>query len=702
MTADAGRTGVEMTEPLRPEDPEALGPHRLLGRLGQGGMGRVYLARSRAGRLLAVKAVHAEYAGDPAFRARFRREIDAARRVAGAFTAPVVDADPDGSPPWLATAYVPGPSLRDAVLRHGPLPEGTVRALGAGLAEALAAVHAAGLVHRDLKPSNVLLAADGPRLIDFGISRAADDAALTAAGAVVGSAGYLSPEQAAAEEAGPASDVFSLGATLAFAATGRPPFGDARPEALLYRVGHEDPDLAGVPGPLRGLLAACLQRDPERRPPVGRLPALLLPEPGAAPGAAPAPGEHWLPDPVAAEVAEWSADAANAGDGTSGGGGVGRRWLLAGLAAAGAAAVAGGAIALATRGGSTPRPRPSAEPKITPRRLWSARTEKPDGIAIEGGLVLYATGAFSADLVALDLSRGQRRWRKGKVLFADGPSEEWARPPVAAYGGALYAALGSLNGGAPLRALDPATGAVRATIELPGGLEPGLVWGAQGPVVLCRSSDADRALIAVDVAARKILWSYRGQGVENDMVTVPPAGGLVFRTERTGTVHAHAVADGTERWRVPTDAAAGDQPVIAAGDTVYVTGGHLYALDAATGRTRWAFATGADGRAAVRGRDVFVTLPRLTALDARTGAPRWQVEAGATLGRLAICGDLLLAPSLYGEHPAVHGWEAGTGRRRWEYPIPAEAGANPYPSIVTAGDLFAIGDGSAIAAFQVT
>ncbi|MFF0523149.1 PQQ-binding-like beta-propeller repeat protein [Actinomadura nitritigenes] len=689
-----------MTEPLRPEDPETLGPHRLVGRLGQGGMGRVYLARSRAGRLLAVKAVHAEYADDPAFRARFRREIDAARRVAGAFTAPVVDADPDGSPPWLATAYVPGPSLRDAVLRHGPLPEGTVRALGAGLAEALGAVHAAGLVHRDLKPSNVLLAADGPRLIDFGVSRAMDDAALTAAGAVVGSAGYLSPEQAAADEAGPASDVFSLGATLAFAATGRPPFGDARLEVLLYRVGHEDPDLAGLPGPLRDVLAACLQRDPARRPPVGRLPALFLPEPGAAP--APAPARHWLPDPVAAEVAEWTANAANAGDGTSGGGGVGRRWLLAGLAAAGVAAAAGGVIAFASRGDSKPRPGPSAEPKVTPRRLWSARAENPDGLAIADGLVLYATGAFSADLVALDLSTGRRRWRKGGLLFADQPGGEWARPPVAASGSALYAALGSLDDGAPMRALDPATGAVRATIELPGDLGPGLVWGAQGPVVFCRSSGAVRALIAVDAASRKVLWSYQGRSAMDEMISVPPAGGLVFRTERSGTVHAHAVADGTERWQAPTDTAAGGRPVIAAGDAVYVSGGYLYALDAATGRRRWAFATGTDGRAAVRGGDVFVTLPRLTALDARTGAPRWQVEAGGTLGRLAICEDLLLAVDLDSERPAVHGWEAGTGKRRWEYPLPADEGGNPYRSVETAGDVFAIRHGSAIDAFQVT
>jgi outer membrane protein assembly factor BamB len=167
-------------------------------------------------------------------------------------------------------------------------------------------------------------------------------------------------------------------------------------------------------------------------------------------------------------------------------------------------------------------------------------------------------------------------------------------------------------------------------------------------------------------------------------------------------VHAHAVADGTERWQAPTDTAAGGRPVIAAGDAVYVPGGYLYALDAATGRRRWAFATGADGRAAVRGGDVFVTLPRLTALDARTGAPRWQADAGAPLGRLAVCGDLLLAASPDQEHPAVLGWETGTGKRRWEYPLPAEAAGNPSTTIETAGDVFAVVRGSAVTAFQVS
>ncbi|WP_241683051.1 serine/threonine-protein kinase [Actinomadura sp. J1-007] len=290
-----------MTTPLRPEDPAELGPHRLVARLGQGGMGRVYLARSRAGRLLAVKAVHARYAGDPGFRARFRREVAAARLVTGAFTAPIVDADPDGSPPWLATAYVPGPSLRDAVLRHGPLPEGAVRTLGAGLAEALDAVHAAGLVHRDLKPSNVLLAADGPRLIDFGVSRAAADATLTADGAVIGSPGYLSPEQAEAGEAGPASDVFSLGATLALAATGRPTFGEGPLEVLLYRVCHEAPTWTACRDRCATFSPPACGATPDGGPRPGNCPASSCPSPTRLqpPGTSGCPGRSRRRSPPA-------------------------------------------------------------------------------------------------------------------------------------------------------------------------------------------------------------------------------------------------------------------------------------------------------------------------------------------------------------------------------------------------------------------
>lgn len=211
-------------QPLGVDEPTVVGPYRLLGRLGSGGMGRVYLGRSAGGRTVAVKIVHPHFALDEEFRARFRREVEAARRVGGAYTAPVLDAGPDAPVPWVATAYAAGPSLSAAVADAGPLPEHSVRVLGAGLAEALSAVHGLDLVHRDVKPSNVLLTLDGPLLIDFGIARATDGtASLTSTGVSVGSPGYMSPEQILGKGVTGAADVFSLGAVLAYAATGSSP-----------------------------------------------------------------------------------------------------------------------------------------------------------------------------------------------------------------------------------------------------------------------------------------------------------------------------------------------------------------------------------------------------------------------------------------------------------------------------------------------
>jgi serine/threonine protein kinase len=230
----------------------------------------VFAARSAGGRTVAVKVIRGELAGDAEFRVRFSREVAAARRVSGLFTAAVVDADADGPVPWLATAYVPGPSLSDAVRRHGALPGASVLALAAGLAEGLAAIHAAGLIHRDLKPSNVLLAEDGPRVIDFGISRAAGATALTHADLVIGSPGFMSPEQAEGRETGAPSDVFSFGAVLAFAATGAGPFGTGSTAALVYRVVHGPPDLHHVPAGVRSLAERCLAKDPSRRPTTAR------------------------------------------------------------------------------------------------------------------------------------------------------------------------------------------------------------------------------------------------------------------------------------------------------------------------------------------------------------------------------------------------------------------------------------------------
>ncbi|MFG2194921.1 serine/threonine-protein kinase [Streptomyces sp. NPDC048639] len=284
---------------LRAGDPQRIGAYRLLGRLGAGGMGVVYLARSDRGRTVAVKLVRQELAEQDEFRGRFRQEVQAARRVGGAWTAPVLDADTEAAIPWVATGYIPGPSLRTVIGEHGPLPEHAVRVLAAGLAHALQDIHAAGLVHRDLKPSNVLITLDGPRVIDFGIARALEtltDGGLTRTGAMVGSPGFMAPEQVRGERITPACDVFCLGTLLAYAASGAMPFGSGSGvHATMFRIAEEPPDLAKVPAGLQGLVTACLSKDPAQRPTAGG----VLEFAGVP---AHTYGEPWLPGGLMAQL----------------------------------------------------------------------------------------------------------------------------------------------------------------------------------------------------------------------------------------------------------------------------------------------------------------------------------------------------------------------------------------------------------------
>ncbi|MGW2090460.1 protein kinase domain-containing protein [Streptomyces sp. NPDC001880] len=266
-----GEGGCAAVMALQEHDPDRIADYRLLGRLGEGGMGVVYLARSSRGRMAAVKSIRAELAAVPDFRARFAHEITVAQQVGGDWTAPVLDADSHAERPWVATAYIPGPTLTEVVNQHGPLPERSVRGLASGLCAALADIHAAGLVHRDLKPSNIMITIDGPRVIDFGIVRALDDptsGGLTSTGLIVGTPGFMAPEQIRGERLTKASDIFSLGAVLAFAASGHLAFEvpDGQAHALMYRVVHEEPDLTGVPNPLLPLIRDCLAKDPAARP----------------------------------------------------------------------------------------------------------------------------------------------------------------------------------------------------------------------------------------------------------------------------------------------------------------------------------------------------------------------------------------------------------------------------------------------------
>ncbi|SMF85501.1 bifunctional serine/threonine-protein kinase/ABC transporter substrate-binding protein [Streptomyces sp. Amel2xC10] len=368
-----------MSEPLLPSDPSRVAGFRLLRRLGAGGMGVVYLGRTETGTLAAVKVIRGESAADAGFRARFAREAELARRVDSPWVVPVLDADAEADAPWLATAFVPGPSLTEAVAAHGPLPTRPARVLGRLLAEALARVHAAGLVHRDVKPGNVLLALDGPRLIDFGIARAADDTALTASGLIVGTPGFLAPEQARGEPAGPASDVFALGGVLVHATTGRPPFGTGEPDALLYRTVHDEPALDAVPEALRPLVARCLAKPPEERPTADELRHLLADTDSLVEDDTP-----WLPDPVARMIAVRSAEGlalpeieptavdAAAPDAR----GPGRRRLL----------LAGGALLLAAGGGTAAallatRDGDDDEPSAGPRPTYVLGVHTTEGAA---------------------------------------------------------------------------------------------------------------------------------------------------------------------------------------------------------------------------------------------------------------------------------------------------------------------------------
>ncbi|MCX5404954.1 protein kinase [Streptomyces sp. NBC_00335] len=287
-------------QPLKADDPEIVGGYRLAAVLGAGGMGKVYLSYTPGGRPIAIKVIRSEFGEDPEFRRRFQQEVRSAERVQGLYTAPVIDSDTEGAQPWLATAYVPGPSLAHAVALHGALPTRSVLLLAVGVAEALTVIHGAGIVHRDLKPANVLLASDGPRVIDFGIARAADTTALTSTGVSVGTPAFMAPEQASAGTITPATDVFALGQMAAFAAIGSSVYGDGPSHAVLYRIVHEDPDLSGLPEELRPLVTRCLSRDPAERPDLTEVIALCH----AAAAAPLRQGEDWLPRAIVGAITE--------------------------------------------------------------------------------------------------------------------------------------------------------------------------------------------------------------------------------------------------------------------------------------------------------------------------------------------------------------------------------------------------------------
>ena len=631
-------------EPLAAGDPRQVGGYRLRARLGAGGMGQVFLGYSPAGRAVAVKVIHRQLAADPEFRTRFRREVAAARAVSGAYTAPVTAAGPDDDPPWLATVFVPGPSLAEAVAAAGPFPAVSLWKLAAGLVEALQAVHSAGLVHRDLKPANVLLALDGPRVIDFGISRALEKTMVTTTGMVVGTPSYMSPEQAQGARVGPPSDVFSLGCVIVFAATGRGPFGGGPQASMLYRVVHAEPALDQVPGGLRELAAACLAKAPAARPPLAAL--VEATAAGRAPDEGDALATFW-PVPVTGlirshqarlttEMRERTA-APHREPGTT------EPQTTEPHAPSETAlrtAAAGAAIEEHDPPGPTPRP--------------TVLATAPAGDGLPAGPVPVAGTAPTARLPP-DAGPAMPADRITAGAAERGVTRRWALIGLAVVAGAGLAgtAWELTRGGSPQ-----------------AGGQPG-----RSPGPASRPSASDSAAAQHAGAA---LWNFATGGTVTGIALAP---GSVFAGSADGRVYALRASDGTKRWDFPTGGPVQSR-IAAAGGRVYAgsNDGQMYALRASNGTKAWAFPTGGPVQStiAVAGRAVYAASEDATlyALSASDGRRLWGARVNGVAG-IAVAGGAVFACGA----DQVYALRASDGAALWSSPT----GAGGATGIAVAG-----------------
>nr|BFD83441.1 serine/threonine-protein kinase [Streptomyces sp. Xyl84] len=681
------------------ELPEYAGHYRLESRLGSGGMGVVHLARSTSGLRLAVKVVHAEFARDPEFRGRFRQEVAAARRVSGAFTAPVVDADPEADRPWMATLFIPGPTLAEEVKRNGPMAPAQLRRLMAGLAEALRDIHRVGVVHRDLKPSNVLLAEDGPKVIDFGISRPKDSELRTETGKLIGTPPFMAPEQfRRPREVGPAADIFTLGSVLVHAATGRGPFDSDSPYIVAYQVVHDEPDLGGLPEDLAPLVLRCLAKEPEDRPTPDELmrelrsvsasydTQLFIPEqrsgtaavPGAAGdwGEARVPGGAGVPDGSEVPAAGSGGERPVRRAGWRPGRRLGRRLALA--AGVCGLAVGGTLGAVEVFGGQTAHRDAAPRTAAAAFSGWQARPVSEDGhmpqcAAASGQLLCAGPGL----VFALDPADGRLLWRRsaaaapaggaprvsgGLVLPPAGQdgvvraldprsgAVRWQRD-VSAYKAMRCAGDMLLLTGADgtVTGVDSRSGATRWSRRVPGLTEPYFLSFAGDPLAYAASPARDgkgTRVTAVDPRTGAVRWQTRLNGSLRPFGT---AGGSLFLQSVDGVygdtraVVRYSPASGAARrvaLPVPLQQAHAD----VRGEVVHLlsAGGSLTAVDMAAGRRLWSLETSVSrGSAPVAdARHVYVLSAdgRLLAVDAARG-----VLVGQTPARLGAGADRVAA-----------------------------------------------------------
>ncbi|KAF5996547.1 PQQ-binding-like beta-propeller repeat protein [Streptomyces mirabilis] len=680
-----------MVDQLTQHDPRRIGPFEVLGRLGAGGMGLVYLARSASGRRVAIKTVRTELAEDQLFRVRFTREVEAARAVSGFYTAAVVDADPRAAVPWLATAYVPAPSLEEIVNECGPLPAQAVRWLAAGVAEALQSIHGAGLVHRDLKPSNVLVVEDGPRVIDFGIASGVSNTRLTMTNVAVGTPAYMSPEQAKdSRSVTGASDVFSLGSMLVFAATGHAPFHGANPVETVFMLLREGPDLEGLPDELRPLIESCMQMEATGRPNPADLQAQLAPHLFGSGSDDSGTASAWLPERAVGLIESRRGGRPPVKPQSSGGRSGGGRGpalppppshapLPVGAPDTGPVRLAGGQVPI------------GPGPRVADARAAAVKAPPPEaGLAASWSRPrVGVNGADPAPAVAPpptpDSPSGWRPWRFRMS------NDVWGTPSVA--GDLVYVTSFEVH------ALDVATGRRRfktRDVAWSMAVADGRIHASDGPTLFALNAREGADLWRLSTDA----WVY----------SLKADRGTVITGTRGGGVQAWEASNGQKLWEITgaqTDFESPEAGPAVHDGTVYVwKDARLRALEARTGEERWSYPIGdaaSCGGVPVRitsAPDGYVYISagtRVLAVDVAGGHVRWHFEAPAVFlspptfvpGPAVTGGGVYLADYL----GTVYALDATDGRDRWR--IATEARSSIDPVLVAAGHVH-VGSGKGL------